>query len=141
MNKQEILGKLDAFTEKYVGNKKSVVIGASAALVLHGLREDTNHIDIAVSLGVMLNVGKDPHTIRNLGNGKDCMDLSSGISIHLYQGMSLDNYSTMPIHHNVLIHGYSVYSKPKLLRQYEDLWMRYNDEKYLKWIDVLEQNQ
>ena len=118
MNKEEILKKLK---ELSIDKDKFIVL-AGAALVLHGFKDETNDIDIAVS--------DDTYKVCN---GEVCIT-SSGFEIKEYDCFDIgkDNYDNDNIN---IIDGYKVASLEALLDFYRKL-DRKKDKSVIRMLDL-----
>ncbi len=127
MNKYDILKKIS----EYNFDVDSFIIISGAAMVLYGIRENTNDIDIAVSLEYYKKLFKD----YNPKLEKEFKDRANSYMIGDYINFSTNFYSNK----FVLIDGYRVQTLEELINLKKKL-NRQKDIEDLKLIKKLNYN-
>lgn len=111
LNKQAIIEKVNAFSQKFDLPVNAIVVGYGAAAVMHGVREDTRDIDVDMS-----------------GNHITWVDLQTAGPLKYHKGLTGDSYSVtpdidahpeeVPESKTVVIDGITCYSKEYLRECY-----------------------
>ena len=86
MNKAELIQKYHAFVEHVGCDVEDVVLGAGGAMLLHGLREETADLDIAVSYDVYFTLIRRGYPTKANSVYPDAdaiVEYSNDVDVHL----------------------------------------------------------
>ena len=107
MKREEILNRLDSFPY----DRKEYWIVAGAAMVLHGLREETSDIDLGCSSWMADQLEAEDHLYRRSSDNRRCFKYDEDIEI--FEEWFSDSVES--------IKGYSVISLEGLIKMKEEL--------------------
>lgn len=103
MDKKMLVSNYNAFLKREKLEPTEVIVGAGGALLMHGLRKETNDIDVGVTKKVFDTFNHLPSHLFGTTLVLECQDLL--IDIHEHDDMS-----------GVLIDGVYVYTLERLLK-------------------------
>lgn len=128
MNKQEFKSNFEKFIKDFELDKNTVVVGAGAALMLLGLRDKINDIDVAIPENDFDRISKKHKVViyevketTGIRKTKVIPNILGNIDIHIEKDFE----------NTILLDGIRIYSVPRLLKQ-KELMNREKDQEDIK---------